>query len=907
MKIGPIFVIMTMLLWYVTADAAVSLSGFVKDTLGNPISNAAVNLIGSTLSGVTDGQGYFSLAGGSPTIQRNSVRPVVSPLIAFSARAVTMHNPQRTTAQLALHDIAGRLVRKSVGRGAAVRLDIGNRSGMFIVRGFNRNEHFTFALTCINGAICSRTALRSTGAQLRQEEQTTALAKRSARSSASYVMHYLSAGKSGYIDGGTGVRGSSKSDILITLLSADAFSGRPDYKNPALPIETRVEDLLNRMTKQEMLDLLSGATPGSKRLGIPPYHVWNEALHGVADKAPRGATHFPHGIAMAAMWDPDMIHTVTSVISDEGRVVHNVLLPEHKDYDSLPVRGYGLNYFCPVLDLFRRPTMGRGPETQGEDPFLASRNAVAYVKGMQGYHSKYFKAIATPKHFGLYYQPRSPSEFQMRQSYFPAFKAAFVEGGAFSVMCAYGNFYSTQCCQSLRLNTTILREEWGFDGFVIGDNAISIDLSAGADAIDNNTYRPPTLGTTDENVRRSAKRMLIARYKLGHFDPPEIIPFAQVPREIYGCAEHRQLARDICRRSVVLLKNSGILPLNKSIGKVAVIGPNAKPRNTTIVGSYSAHSLPDGIVNPLMGIQNAIGTAKVDYIAGLGSIRDESTTGFAAAKTAAQNADAVILVCGMDPGHEGEGHDRPDLELPGAQEQLIKEITSVGKPTVLVLIGGSSVFIDWAKENAGAILQCWYPGQEGGNGIADVIFGDYNPAARLPITFYARTTTVPSDPVNGGVEKGLTYRYLNSEPLFPFGYGLSYTTFSYANLRIGPSSPTANDTIKVMVDVTNTGAKAGDEVVQVYVKDMAASVNGMPGLELKGFQRVNLDAGETKTVAIAIRPYELTLINSLKKRVLEPGEFTVWAGGCQPGVQLKSSNILQGSFTIGGSEKEFDI
>ncbi|MBM7582919.1 beta-glucosidase [Caldicoprobacter guelmensis] len=722
-------------------------------------------------------------------------------------------------------------------------------------------------------------------------------------------------------------------------------SGIPIYLDPDQPLEKRVDDLISRLTLEEKVSQMIYASSAIPRLGIPEYNWWNECLHGVARAGI--ATVFPQAIGMAASFNDKLLYRVACAISDEARAKHHEFVRQGD-------RGIykGLTFWSPNINIFRDPRWGRGQETYGEDPYLTGRMGVAFVKGLQGDHPKYLKAIATPKHYAVHSGPEPlrhsfdarVSHKDLRETYLPAFKECVKEGKAESIMGAYNRTNGEPCCASQTLLQKILREEWGFDGYVVSDcgaihdihahhkvtntpeESAALAVNAGCDLCCGKEFESLVNAVkqgliSEEIIDKAVKRLFKARFKLGMFDPPERVPYAKIPYEVNDCEEHRRLALEMARESMVLLKNEGgLLPLRKDLKAIAVIGPNADNKKV-LLGNYNG--MPSKYVTALEGIRAKVSPqTKVYYAEGCDLTAaesdywgEEATRGFAEALAAAQRADVVIMCLGLSPELEGEegdaarstaGGDKTSLDLPGIQEELLKAVCATGKPVVLVLFSGSPVSINWAQDNVPAILQAWYPGEEGGTAIADVLFGDYNPGGRLPVTFVKSVEQLP--PFTDYSMKGRTYRYMEDEPLYPFGYGLSYTTFEYSNLKLSAEVVEAGQSITISVDVKNTGNMAGDEVVQLYLKDLEASVD-VPIHELKGFSRIKLQPGESTTVTFTLTPRQMALIDDDGRCILEPGRFRVMVGGRQPDKRseaLAKTPILVGEFEVRGEAMELE-
>ena len=691
----------------------------------------------------------------------------------------------------------------------------------------------------------------------------------------------------------------------------------PDYLNQDLPFERRVNDLVGRMTLEEKVSQMKDVAPAIERLGIPEYNWWNEALHGVARSGL--ATSFPQAIGLAATWDDSLIFQMATVISDEARAKHH----EYVRAGSRQ-RYQGLTFWSPNINLFRDPRWGRGQETYGEDPFLTGRLAVQFIRGMQGDDPKYLKTVATVKHFAVHSGPEPErhsfdavvSERDLRESYLPHFAAGIREGGAYSLMCAYNRVEGKAACGSDMLLEVILRGEWGFSGYVVSDcgaiddiylrhkvvatgaEAAALAVKTGTDLECGRVYTNLVDAVkqgliTEQEIDTAVKRLFLARFKLGMFDSPDRVRWAQIAYGVLNRPTHRELARRVARESIVLLKNAGgVLPLRKDLATLAVLGPNADQWRM-LLGNYNG--MPADPVSPLRGIREAVGRGtRVLYARGAdladgfpgtdGPSVPAETLAVEAVK-AARQADAVVLFLGLTARLEGEemrvelegfrGGDRTRIDLPAAQERLLERIVAVGKPTVLVLLNGSALAVSWAQQHVPAIVEAWYPGQAGGTAIADVLFGDYNPGGRLPVTFYKSVDDLP--PFDDYRMEGRTYRFFKGTPLYPFGYGLSYTSFAYKQLRTSAGTLRADDTLTVRVDVTNTGQREGDEVVQLYVRHLGSRVT-RPREDLRGYRRVTLRPGETRTVQFPLVAASLAYWNPDSHRWVvedEPVEIAV--------------------------------
>jgi beta-glucosidase len=709
----------------------------------------------------------------------------------------------------------------------------------------------------------------------------------------------------------------------------------PAYQDVTLPVEKRVADLVARLTLEEKVSQMVHDAPAIERLGIPKYNWWSECLHGVARAGI--ATVFPQAIGLAATWNVDLLQRIAVAISDEARAKHHEAVRQGiRDIYK------GLTFWSPNINIFRDPRWGRGQETYGEDPYLTARLGVAFVQGLQGDDPHYLKLVATPKHFAVHSGPEAErhrfdarvDERDLRETYLPAFEACIREGKAASVMGAYNRTNGEPCCASPTLLDKILRQEWGFDGYVVSDcwaigdiykhhkvvatveEAAALAVQAGCDLNCGEAYSALLAAVAqgliaEETIAQAVQRLFTARFRLGLFDPPEMVPYAQIPFAVNDSPAHRALALQAARESIVLLKNQNhCLPLRPDLQAIAVIGPNADDA-TVLLGNY--HGTPSRSVTPRQGLQARVSPATAVLYAPGCDLLDENTASFAEAIALAERAEVVIFVGGISQQVEGEEGqregvgsglrsrgDRTDLTLPGVQEALLQALHATGKPVILVLLNGSALAVNWANAHLPAIVEAWYPGEEGGTALAEVLFGDYNPGGRLPVTFYKSLADLP--PFEDYRMEGRTYRYFRGEPLFPFGYGLSYTTFAYSNLRLSARTIAPSETLTVSVDVQNVGERAGDEVVQLYVSDVAASVP-VPIRQLGGFARIHLGPGEKQTVNFTLTPRQLSLIDDAGRRVIEPGEFQLAVGGRQPepaDLAAKSAAVLFGSFAVVG-------
>jgi beta-glucosidase len=864
-------------------------------------------------------------------------------------------------------------------------------------------------------------------------------------------------------------------------LRSDApASDAPAYKNPDLDFAARARDLVSRMSVPEKVSQLTNQAAAIERLDVPAYEWWNEALHGVARAGV--ATVFPQAIGLAATFDAPLVHQMAGVIGDEGRAKHHQFVRQGKRG-----RYQGLTFWSPNINIFRDPRWGRGQETYGEDPYLTGRLGVAFVTGLQGDDPRYYKAVATAKHFAVHSGPEQdrhhfdvhPSERDLWETYLPAFKALVVEGKVEAVMGAYNRVNGESASASQRLLGDVLRRDWGFKGHVMSDcgaiddiyarhkivatpeEAAALGVTRGCDLECGSVYK--TLGKAlergllkESDLDVALVRLFTARMRLGMFDPPERVRYAQTPYSVNDSPEHDRLARKVAQESIVLLKNTGVLPLRKDIGTLAVVGPTADDL-VTLLGNYNG--TPSHPVTILAGIRSAVSPktrllyargsdlvegrqdpraataidssylhpergskerglrgeyfrgkelagapaltrvdAKVDFRWDRGAPTDEAVargeldashaldgdnfsarwtgvlvppvsgeyeltvtandgarllvdgkavleawsdtsvaravsgkvvleagreheirleyyedvrdaevrlgwklpgagTPFEEALAAARAADAVVFVGGLTAEVEGEemrvdypgfaGGDRTDIELPAAQRKLLEALHSTGKPVVLVLTTGSALGLRWAEQNLPAIVVAWYPGQRGGDALADVLFGDASPAGRLPVTFYESAADLPA--FSDYAMEGRTYRYFRGTPVYPFGHGLSYTRFAYSNLKLSRARLGARDPLEVTLDVKNTGARAGDEVVQLYARE--ASAPPLAALRsLRGFERVSLQPGESRTLRFTLVPERDLARYDEASRALAAaaGEFEVELGASSADPRLRA-------------------
>lgn len=695
-------------------------------------------------------------------------------------------------------------------------------------------------------------------------------------------------------------------------MSATSTSETILYLDTSLPFADRVKDLIERMTLEEKVGLMNHPAHGIPRLNIPAYNYWNEALHGVARNG--RATVFPQAIAMAATWDKELIFKVATAISDEGRA---------KYHETLRRNGYsaqyqGLTFWSPNVNIFRDPRWGRGQETWGEDPFLTGEMAAEFVKGLQGDDPKYLKTAACAKHYAVHSGPEKDRHFfnavvtkrELYDTYLPAFKKLVTEAKIESVMGAYNRTLGEPCCASKLLIEDILRTEWEFRGHYVSDcgaladihlhhmvtrdaaESAALALQRGCDLGCDHIYSeiPEAIERgliTEADVDRSLERTLMTRFKLGMFDPPQDVPFASISMDVVACEEHRQLAYRTATEAVVLLKNKdNILPIRPTTKKIFVTGPTAASMEV-LLGNY--YGFNDRMITLLEGIAGRVPEGiGMEYTSGamLKHAREIKNTW---APGMAQSADVAIVCAGNSSfleGEEGESllspqnGDRDSISLPQSQVNYIRELAITGTRIVLVLTGGSPIALGEVEDMVDAIMFVWYPGMEGGRAVADVLFGDVSPAGKLPVTFPKSLDQVPA--FDDYSMNGRTYRYMTEEPLYPFGFGLSYSKFDYSELQLDAPVLSLGDSLHVSVTLTNCGGSDAAEVVQCYLSDLHAS-SVVPLHRLIAFERVMLKAGENKALKFIITPQMMSFYDDDGRLTIELGQFRLEVGGCSPG------------------------
>lgn len=693
----------------------------------------------------------------------------------------------------------------------------------------------------------------------------------------------------------------------------------------------RAEELVAQMTLEEKVSqTLHGATE-IERLGIPKYNWWNEALHGIARTGT--ATLFPQAIGLAASFDEELVAEMADIIATEGRAKYNM----HVKYGDRDIYK-GLTYWAPNVNIFRDPRWGRGHETYGEDPYLTSRLGVRFIQALQGDDPVYMKAAACAKHFAVHSGPEGERHYfnavaskqDMYETYLPAFKACVQEGKVEAVMGAYNRTNGEPCCGSKTLLQDILREEWGFEGHVVSDcwavrdfhenhhvtnapvESVTMAMNHGCDLNCGCTY--PHLvqavreGRVDEKrINEAVINLFTTRMKLGMFEEPGTVPFDSIPYTENDTPEHNRINEKISEKTLVLLKNEGgLLPLNKNNMKtIGVIGPNANSR-AALVGNYEGTA--SRYVTVLEGIQDYVGDdVRVMYSEGCALFKDrvcvlsEPNDRLAEVKGVCEASDVVIVCLGLDATLEGEegdtgnefaSGDKPDLNYPGLQNEILKAAYESGKPVVLVSLTGSAMDLSWADEHIPAIVQAWYPGSRGGEAVARLLFGECSPEGKLPVTFYRSVEELPE--FTDYSMKGRTYRYMEQEALYPFGYGLSYTEFSlsepeitvYEGDKVSETGIIRKGTgMTVRTVIRNIGKMAGGETVQVYVKSCC---DGTPNPQLKALKKVFLNPGEEQEVVLTLKPEAFELFDIDGAAQILSGEYCVYTGTSQPDKRSKT-------------------
>jgi beta-glucosidase len=669
------------------------------------------------------------------------------------------------------------------------------------------------------------------------------------------------------------------------------------------------------MTLEEKISQMAHGSAAIPRLGIPAYNFWNEALHGVGRNG--RATVFPQAIGMAATWDAALIQSIATAIADEGRAKYHETL--RRKGDTMIYQG--LTFWSPNVNIFRDPRWGRGQETWGEDPYLTGELGAAFVRGLQGDHPTYLKAAACAKHYAVHSGPEKErhtfdavvSRRDLYDTYLPAFKKLVTEANVEAVMGAYNRTNGEPCCASQLLLEDILRGEWGFAGHVVSDCGALADIhnhhhytKDGAESAALALQRGCDIGCdcvyvdhlpealergllTEADVDRALARTLATRFKLGMFDPPERVPYAATEMSVVGSVAHRRLAHEAARKSIVLLKNKGnLLPIRDDVRSICVLGPTAASIEV-LLGNY--YGMSDSLTTILEGVIGRVPEGvKVEYRPGV-QLTQPGASSVDWAVHVAADSDLTIACMGISPlmeGEEGdamlstEAGDRSNIGLPAAQVAYLKKMAALGAKIVLVLTGGSPITLGEVEDLVQAIVFVWYPGQEGGRAVAEVLFGDIAPSGKLPLTFPKSIDQLP--PYEDYSMAGRTYRYMAAQPLYPFGFGLSYTQFAYSDLSLAKERITAGDALPLRVTVANTGALEAEEVAQLYLSDLEASAE-VPLQKLVGFQRVRLAPGTSRTLEFTLTPEMLAFVDDNGKTRTEPGQFRISVGGCSPGAR----------------------
>lgn len=704
----------------------------------------------------------------------------------------------------------------------------------------------------------------------------------------------------------------------ISMLSAQNESY--EWFNSELSVDARVDALIDAMTLEEKVSQLIDVSVGIPRLSVPRYNWWNECLHGVARNG--RSTVFPQAIGLAATFDPDLAKRVSTAISDEARAKFNISIKNDNR-----AKYAGLTFWTPNINIFRDARWGRGQETYGEDPFLTSRIGVAFVKGLQGDDPKYLKAAACAKHYAVHSGPEAlrhefdaiVSKKDLYETYLPAFEALVREANVESVMGAYNRVLGEPACGSPFLLQEILRDDWGFKGHVVSDcgaisdfhlyhkvtkNAVesaALAINSGVDLNCGKVY--PNLVKAveqglvkEETIDNSLRALLNTRFKLGFFDPEEGNPYSKLGEEVICSKKHSDLALEVARKSIVLLTNkNNALPLSPAIKNLYVTGPQAN-NSEVLLGNY--YGMSNRLVNVLEGITAAVSSSTtINYKKGCLAYREnvnpiDWTTG------EAKSADAIIAVLGISSSMEGEEGDAIASEskgdnikpfLPANQLAFLRKLKKNNKkPVIVVMTGGSPMIIPEVAELADAIVWAWYPGQEGGTAVADVVFGKVSPSGKLPLTFPKSMDQLPA--YEDYSMEGRTYKYMKEDPLFPFGFGLSYSKFKYDGLTLSSSKLKKSENLEIVLNVTNVGNVLADEVVQVYLSQPGAGETA-PLRKLVAFKRVNLKVGEKKDLKFTIGSKEFEQVTEKGTCEISKGKYTILIGGSSPIKDLADRGI----------------
>ncbi|MBE5823069.1 MAG: glycoside hydrolase family 3 protein [Butyrivibrio sp.] len=678
----------------------------------------------------------------------------------------------------------------------------------------------------------------------------------------------------------------------------------------------RAKELVSKMTVEEKASQLRYDSPAIDRLGVPAYNWWNEALHGVARAGT--ATMFPQAIGMAAAFDKDLMKEVGEVIAEEGRAKYNEQA-KRGDRDIYK----GLTFWSPNVNIFRDPRWGRGHETYGEDPYLTGALAVPFIKGIQG-DGEYMKAAACAKHFAVHSGPEGDRHFfdakaskkDLEETYLPAFETCVKDGHVEAVMGAYNRTNGEPCCANKPLMVDLLRGKWGFEGHFVSDcwairdfhenhkvtataeESVKLALDMGCDVNCGCTYQKMMNAyraglITEEQITESCVRLFTTRFLLGMFDKTE---FDNIPFTVVECDEHQKVAHKAAAEGIVLLKNNGLLPLDKTkLKTIGVVGPNADSR-IALMGNY--HGTSSRFVTVLEGIEDKVeGDVRVLYSEGcdlwkpnLSNLSDQDYPDrLSEVQTIADYSDVMVVVVGLDENLEGEegdagnqfaSGDKVNLELPIPQRQLLNSVLDCNKPTIVINMSGSAINLGVAQEKAAAVIQAWYPGAKGGADVADILFGDVSPSGKLPVTFYSSTDDLPD--FRDYSMKNRTYRYFTGKPLYPFGYGLTYGKCRAKEMEVNATA----DGATVKVTMVNEGAVKTSDVLQIYVKDTGYEL-AIPNPCLAGFERFELAAGEEKEITVELPRRAFTSVDEDGNRDVFSHSFKIYAGTSQPDERSK--------------------
>lgn len=715
--------------------------------------------------------------------------------------------------------------------------------------------------------------------------------------------------------------------ILVLLLMGTPARSQV-FKDPANPLNVRVNDFISQLTLKEKVDQLMNNTPAIPRLGVPAYNWWNEALHGVGRAGV--STVFPQAIGEAATFDPVLLKQISNAIGKEARAAFNI-----NRKNGYEIQYGGLSFWTPNINIFRDPRWGRGQETYGEDPYLTSIMGTAFVKGLQGDDPLHLLASACAKHFAVHSGPeRLRHEFDakvslqdMRSTYFPAFKA-LADAGVESFMTAYNRVNGEACGASGFLIDTVLRNEWGFKGHIVSDcgavedlykghklvatpeAAAALAINKGLDLNCGSTYFA-LLGaikqglTTEAKVDSALAAVTRTRIKLGLLDPKGTNPYDKIGPDQINSDAHRALALKAARESIVLLKNDGTLPLANNLKEYYVVGPNATNLDVLLGNYYGVNNHMSTILEGLAA-QVAKGS-HLQYRRGILFDRPnvnpiDWTTGDA------QKADVIFAVLGIDgtiEGEEGEAigsahyGDRLNYDIPENQLAFLEKLRKGydGK-IVTIITGGSPMNLTKVHQLSDAVLLAWYPGEEGGNAVGDIIFGKVSPSGKLPVTFPMSLDDLP--PYKDYSMKGRTYRYMEKTPMYPFGFGLNYGKMQYSDLQIRQTGSGDKTHLDISVKVTNQGKTSSDEVVQLYIS-VPEQKYLTPIYSMKGFHRVQMEAGDNQVVDFALDAKDLITYDAKGKPVLLKGTYTIYAGGSAPGQrsqQLGAPKLMQSDMDI---------